>query len=173
MPLFTTPTWRLANGKPSRVAARSIFSRTLMLALLFHREACPMTSTGKEARSTHCRSPSQSPKCREASTTLKLAAKVMCSVPLNPLIVEARDGRSVFSIDGRHYLGSLLIHWQNAQNLSQSINWVSKAMSKAFCNPNSMSPGHSKHLKAQAVDQSFVCLQHDAMQITDPLRHSL
>ena len=36
---------------------------------------------------------------------------------LESLIVEARDGRSVFSINGRHYLGSLLIHWQNAQQL--------------------------------------------------------
>ena len=36
---------------------------------------------------------------------------------LDPLIVEARDGRSLFSLNGRHYLGSLLIHWQNAQNL--------------------------------------------------------
>ena len=36
---------------------------------------------------------------------------------LDPLNVEALDGRSVFAISGRNYLGSLLVHWQNARNV--------------------------------------------------------
>lgn len=36
---------------------------------------------------------------------------------LDPLTIDAADGRNVFAISGRSYRGSLEIHWHNARNL--------------------------------------------------------